>query len=45
MQTKEANAKLDASITSFLRLLSNYLLLPPAHQALEFLIRRYMVSF
>jgi len=41
MQTKEVNEKLDVSILAFLRLLSPYLLLKPAHKVLEWLIRRF----
>ncbi len=40
-QSAENNAKLDASMTSFLELLSSYFLLAPAFKALEYLIRRY----
>lgn len=39
--TKEATQKLDKSIEQFLRLLSPYFLLKPAHKALEWLLRRY----
>lgn len=39
-KTPEANRKLDASVASFLGLLSDHLMLPAAMQALEFLIRR-----
>eukprot|EP00850_Spirogloea_muscicola_P003773 SM000015S01273 [mRNA] locus=s15:967909:985221:- [translate_table: standard] len=39
-----ANARLDAVLAAFLRLLSAYLLLPAAHQTLEYLIRRYKVQ-
>jgi U3 small nucleolar RNA-associated protein 10 len=41
LQTTEVNKKLDESIGHFLRLLSPYFLLRPAHKALEYLIRRY----
>ena len=40
-QTAEANAKLDAAIAAFCKLLSGYFLLPAAFKALEYLIRRY----
>ena len=40
-QTAEVNAKLDASIASFCRLLCSYFLLPAAFQTLEYLIRRF----
>eukprot|EP00249_Psilotum_nudum_P036255 c6665_g1_i1 orf=77-697(+) len=43
LQGKEFNAKLDASICSFLRLLSGFLLLSPAHQTFEYLVRQYKV--
>jgi U3 small nucleolar RNA-associated protein 10 len=36
----EANRKLDASVTVFLGLLADHLMLPAAMQALEFLVRR-----
>lgn len=46
LQSRELNEKLDGSIRTFLRILSNYILLKPAHQILEYLIRRYkFVSF
>lgn len=41
LQTADVNAKLDASIADFLRFLSPYFMLPPAHVVLEFLVRRY----
>jgi hypothetical protein len=41
LQSQEFNAKLNNSISSFLRLLSSYIMLTPAHQALEYLVRRY----
>ncbi|KAF9103403.1 HEAT repeat-containing protein 1 [Mortierella sp. AM989] len=43
LQTKEDNAKLDESITLFLRQLSPYFLLKPAGKALEWLIRRFRI--
>jgi hypothetical protein len=41
LQSQEFNDKLNNSISSFLRLLSSYIMLTPAHQALEYLVRRY----
>lgn len=41
MQSRELNEKLNSSIATFLRILSNYVMLKPAHQILEYLIRRY----
>ena len=41
LQSRELNEKLNSSIATFLRLLSSYIMLTPAHQALEYLIRRY----
>jgi U3 small nucleolar RNA-associated protein 10 len=38
---KDFNERLDASIHNFLSLVSDYLLLTPAHHVLEYLIRRY----
>ncbi|KAG0048658.1 HEAT repeat-containing protein 1 [Gryganskiella cystojenkinii] len=43
LQSKEDNAKLDESITQFLRLLSPYFLLKPSGKALEWLIRRFRI--
>ncbi|KAG0325600.1 HEAT repeat-containing protein 1 [Dissophora globulifera] len=43
LQTKEDNAKLDESITLFLRQLSPYFLLKPSGKALEWLIRRFRI--
>lgn len=40
-QTAEQNAKLDASVLAFCRLLSGYFLLQPAFKALEYLVRRF----
>lgn len=37
----EENNLIDASISSYLRLLSGYLQLPPSQRTLEYLIRRY----
>ncbi|KAB1204141.1 hypothetical protein CJ030_MR8G004038 [Morella rubra] len=39
----EENNLIDASISSYLRLLSGYLQLPPSQRTLEYLIRRYKV--
>ncbi|KAF9915291.1 HEAT repeat-containing protein 1 [Lobosporangium transversale] len=44
LQTKEDNAKLDESISLFLRQLSPYFLLKPAGKALEWLIRRFRIN-
>ncbi|KAF9097064.1 HEAT repeat-containing protein 1 [Mortierella sp. AD031] len=44
LQTKEDNAKLDESITLFLRQLSPFFLLKPAGKALEWLIRRFRIN-
>jgi U3 small nucleolar RNA-associated protein 10 len=41
LQSRELNEKLNGSISTFLRMLSNYIMLKPAHQILEYLIRRY----
>lgn len=41
LQSRELNEKLNSSISTFLRILSNYIMLKPAHQILEYLIRRY----
>ena len=41
LQSRELNEKLNSSISTFLRILSHYILLKPAHQILEYLIRRY----
>lgn len=43
LQSRELNEKLNSSIATFLRVLSNYVMLKPAHQILEYLIRRYKV--
>lgn len=43
MQSQELNDKLDSSIKDYLRVLSPYILLKPAHKTLEWLIRRYQV--
>ena len=43
LQDKEANAKLDASLEGFLRLLSGFFLNPAATKALEYLIRRFKI--
>lgn len=42
--TRAENAELDATITSFLRLLSPYYLLKPAQKALEYLVRRFRIN-
>ncbi|KAG0306063.1 HEAT repeat-containing protein 1, partial [Linnemannia gamsii] len=44
LQSKEDNAKLDESITLFLRQLSPYFMLKPAGKALEWLIRRFRIN-
>ncbi|KAF9125924.1 HEAT repeat-containing protein 1 [Mortierella sp. 14UC] len=44
LQTKEDNAKLDESITLFLRQVSPYFMLKPAGKALEWLIRRFRIN-
>ncbi|KAG0073217.1 HEAT repeat-containing protein 1 [Linnemannia elongata] len=44
LQTKEDNAKLDESITLFLRQMSPYFMLKPAGKALEWLIRRFRIN-
>jgi U3 small nucleolar RNA-associated protein 10 len=41
LQTRDENSKLDASIGSFLRLLSPYFMQKSAHKAIEYLLRRY----
>jgi hypothetical protein len=41
LQSRELNEKLNSSISTFLRILSHYIMLKPAHQILEYLIRRY----
>jgi U3 small nucleolar RNA-associated protein 10 len=41
LEGKETNDKFDASIKSFLRLLTGNFLLPCAFRALEYLVRRY----
>lgn len=43
LQTKEFNERLNKQIAEFLRYLSPYFLLKPAHKALEWLIRRYRI--
>lgn len=43
-QTSAVLEKLDLSIASFLKVLSPYFLLKPAHKVLEYLIRRYRVN-
>ncbi|KAG0589672.1 hypothetical protein KC19_1G038600 [Ceratodon purpureus] len=43
LQSRELNEKLNGSISTFLRILSHYILLKPAHQILEYLIRRYKI--
>lgn len=43
LQSKEVNEKLDQHITKFLKYLSPYFLLKPAHKVLEWLIRRYQI--
>lgn len=45
MHTKEDNTKLDEIIKQFLYLLSPYFQLKPAHEALEWLIHRYKLTF
>ncbi|KAG0240188.1 HEAT repeat-containing protein 1 [Actinomortierella wolfii] len=44
VQSKDDNAKLDESITLFLRQLSPYFMLKPAGKALEWLIRRFRIN-
>ncbi|KAK3840885.1 MAG: hypothetical protein J3R72DRAFT_169855 [Linnemannia gamsii] len=44
LQTKEDNAKLDESITLFLRQMSPYFMLKPSGKALEWLIRRFRIN-
>eukprot|EP00897_Mesotaenium_endlicherianum_P009950 jgi/Mesen1/8984/ME000056S08390 len=44
LQPPDVNKKLDSSIAAYMQLLSGYLLLTPAHQTLEYLIRRYKVQ-
>ena len=41
LKTKEENKALDASLRSFLRLLTPYFLMRSTHRVLEYLIRRY----
>jgi U3 small nucleolar RNA-associated protein 10 len=41
LQTAAVNDQLDISILNFLRSLSPYFLLRPAHKALEYLLRKY----
>ncbi|XP_043640992.1 HEAT repeat-containing protein 1 homolog [Drosophila teissieri] len=43
VELPEINRMLDAAIAKFLRLLSPYLLLRPAHMAFEWLLRRFQV--
>lgn len=43
--SKEENAKIDASISSYLRLLSGYLQFRASLETLEYLIRRYKYVF
>ena len=43
LQSQELNDKLDNNIKDYLRFLSPYMLLKPAHKTLEWLIRRYQV--
>ncbi|XP_028404436.1 HEAT repeat-containing protein 1-like isoform X2 [Dendronephthya gigantea] len=43
LQSQELNDKLDSNIKDYLRFLSQYILLKPAHKTLEWLIRRYQV--
>eukprot|EP01114_Cavostelium_apophysatum_P019937 TRINITY_DN6557_c0_g1_i2.p1 TRINITY_DN6557_c0_g1~~TRINITY_DN6557_c0_g1_i2.p1 ORF type:complete len:2043 (+),score=611.24 TRINITY_DN6557_c0_g1_i2:150-6278(+) len=43
VRTKDWNQKLDQSISEFLRLLSPFFLLRPAHKILEYFIRRYRI--
>ncbi|XP_017041327.1 HEAT repeat-containing protein 1 homolog [Drosophila ficusphila] len=43
VELPEVNKLLDAAIAKFLRLLSPYLLLRPAHMAFEWLLRRFQV--
>lgn len=45
LQTKQFNEKLDQSLNQFLRLLSPYIMLTPAHQTFEYLIRLYKLVF
>lgn len=42
-ETKEFNDRLDKQIAQFLKYLSPYFLLKPAHKTLEWLIRRYRI--
>eukprot|EP01087_Luapelamoeba_hula_P012601 TRINITY_DN3518_c1_g1_i1.p1 TRINITY_DN3518_c1_g1~~TRINITY_DN3518_c1_g1_i1.p1 ORF type:complete len:2391 (+),score=459.57 TRINITY_DN3518_c1_g1_i1:152-7324(+) len=44
MQTRETNESIDASVLSFMRLLTPYFLHECAHKAIEYLLRRYRVS-
>ncbi|XP_001355765.2 HEAT repeat-containing protein 1 homolog [Drosophila pseudoobscura] len=43
VELPEVNKMLDAAIAKFLRLLSPYLLLRPAHMAFEWLLRRFQI--
>ena len=45
LQTKEANARLDESINTFLSLLAPFFLEKHTHKVLEYLIRRYRFVF
>jgi len=40
-QSADVNKRFDEAIDTFLRILSQYVLLRPSHQALEYLIRRF----
>jgi len=43
LQSRELNDKLNISIANFLQLLCSYVMHTPAHQTLEYLIRRYKI--
>lgn len=43
LQGQEFNSKLNASIHTYMCLVADFLLLSPAHQTLEYLIRRYKI--
>eukprot|EP00257_Ricinus_communis_P020965 XP_015580336.1 uncharacterized protein At3g06530 [Ricinus communis] len=43
LMTQEENSRINATIGSYLRLLSGHLQLPAAHRTLEYLIRRYKI--
>ena len=45
LQTKEANARLDESVNTFLSLLAPFYLEKATHKVLEYLIRRYRCVF